>query len=159
MAPEARSLAERFWSRVEMGLGCWLWTGSKHGFGYGLIAGDRGRRWPTLFAHRVSWELHFGPIHDRLFVLHRCDNPACVNPAHLFLGTQKDNVRDCASKGRISRGTGRHSAKLDEFTVALIRKRRAAGEALNSLAIEFGVGKSAIHAATTGRTWKHVKEA
>lgn len=80
---------------------CWLWTGSKTSFGYGQMSfgphdGSR-RTWP---AHKVSWMLHKGDIPDGLFVCHQCDNPPCVNPDHLFLGTAGDNTRDCISKGR-----------------------------------------------------------
>lgn len=162
MAKKSVPLANRFWSRVDMGLGCWTWNGSIHKFGYGLIAGDPrpGASGKTLLAHRVSWELHFGPIpNSRLFVCHRCDNPACVNPAHLFLGTQGENVRDCSAKGRISRGEDRHCAKLDEVTVAIIRQRHASGDGLTKLSREYGVTKGSIWNVVRRKTWKHVKEA
>lgn len=95
------TLADRFWLKVQKGSGCWLWTGGKHGRGYGgLHCGGKVFR-KYLQAHRVSWELHHGPIPDGLWVLHKCDNPICVNPDHLFLGTRQDNMGDCAAKGRI----------------------------------------------------------
>lgn len=78
---------------------CWTWTGARNRVGYGLFWGRIEKRW--LRAHRVSWEMANGPIPDGLFICHHCDNPPCVNPGHLFLGTQKDNMADCAAKGRV----------------------------------------------------------
>lgn len=89
-------LETRFWQRVEKTDGCWRWTGPLHAFGYGLIW----RGGNNVGAHRISWEIHVGPIPDGLFVLHRCDNPPCVRPDHLFLGTQADNIHDMVAKGR-----------------------------------------------------------
>lgn len=92
-------LADRFWKRVVKSDGCWLWTGNRAVGGYGVILPGGGTRGLAL-AHRVSWEIHFGPIPDGMHVLHKCDNPPCVNPAHLFLGTQRDNNTDKVRKGR-----------------------------------------------------------
>lgn len=94
---------ERFWARVDKSEECWVWTSTKNSQGYGMVIvqspGD-----PSIplhiRAHRLSYLLHFGPPPDRLMVLHRCDNPPCVRPDHLFLGTAADNARDMASKGR-----------------------------------------------------------
>lgn len=103
-----RPLAERFWSFVAKAEGdaCWEWTGFRTPDGYGRIAsGGKFGTAPgagTMYnAHRVSWQLHNGEIPDGLVVCHKCDNPACVRPDHLFVGTQKDNMQDCARKGRI----------------------------------------------------------
>ena len=84
-----------FWEKVDKHAegGCWVWTGTRQVFGYGISLRYR-------LAHRVSWEIANGPIPDGLWVLHRCDNPPCVNPAHLFLGTQTENMRDMTAKGR-----------------------------------------------------------
>lgn len=96
-----KTLSERFWARVVKGDGCWVWTGARNAQGYGrMTAGSRGAGY--LRAHRVSWELANGPVPKGLWVLHRCDNPPCVNPAHLWLGTRLDNMRDCSAKGRIN---------------------------------------------------------
>jgi hypothetical protein len=96
-----RPIAERFWPKVDRNgpNGCWVWTGSLGAKGYGRI-GSGARGAPTLLAHRVAWGFKHGPIPDGLFVCHKCDNPPCVNPEHLFLGTNRDNILDCMSKGR-----------------------------------------------------------
>lgn len=89
-------VAGRFWSKVDKGPGCWTWTGATQNYGYGAVT----IHGLTRRAHRVSWELAHGPIPDGLHVCHRCDNPPCVNPDHLFLGTAQDNVDDKDAKGR-----------------------------------------------------------
>ena len=98
---ELVSVSVRFWSKVKVQGpdDCWLWTGAKSS-GYGILSSRRGCS--PLKAHRVSYELHNGEIPDGLGVLHDCDNPPCVNPAHLFLGTQKVNCMDAARKGRLN---------------------------------------------------------
>jgi hypothetical protein len=86
----------RFWAKVDKTTDCWLWTGGKHRQGYGQISIAR----KMALAHRVSYELEVGPIPPGMSVLHKCDVPGCVRPDHLFTGTQKDNMADCARKGR-----------------------------------------------------------
>jgi hypothetical protein len=90
------SLDERFWSKVVKSNGCWLWKGatSRRGYGSATINGS------SVATHRISYEAHVGPIPDGLYVLHSCDTPACVNPAHLRVGTSLDNARDRAERGR-----------------------------------------------------------
>jgi hypothetical protein len=100
-------IEDRFWAKVEPepNSGCWIWVGTRAYKDYGYIRGSG--EWAAMIgAHRVSWELHNGAIPDGLHVLHRCDNPWCVNPDHLFLGSSKDNHWDAALKGRkiVARG-------------------------------------------------------
>lgn len=90
------SIGSRFWKRIKKSDQCWEWIGLKIKIGYGSLWWSD-KMW---LAHRISWTLHFGEIPNGKFVLHKCDNRACVRPSHLFLGTQLDNVRDCISKGR-----------------------------------------------------------
>jgi hypothetical protein len=115
--------------------------------GYGLLSdGSRKRS-----AHRVSWELSNGPIPDGMCVLHRCDNPPCTNPAHLFLGSMADNSQDAVAKGRLKpppprRGWANNKTKLDDQQIEEIRSRYAAGERNKSrLAAEYGVHRSRIY--------------
>lgn len=141
-------LTTRFWRHVDKSGACWVWTGAHNKQGYGAIALYHTR--PTFRAapaHRVSWELHFGPISDGLWVLHRCDNPPCVRPDHLFLGTPQDNIDDMRAKGRarypgLPTGERHPRAKLTDSQAAQIRARHAAGEISHAaLAREFGVGR------------------
>lgn len=94
---------ERFWAKVNKTVGCWLWTASASPDGYGKFNPTHGRTW---YAHRYSWELHYGPITDGLRVLHHCDVPACVRPEHLHLGTDADNAREKIERGRAVYRTG-----------------------------------------------------
>jgi hypothetical protein len=118
-----------------------------------------------LYAHRVSWELHRGPIPAGLHVLHNCpdgDNPRCVNPAHLYLGTQADNSRDAYAKGQnpgrgSAAGILNPAATVTEAQVRAIRKRYADGDcSYRSLAIEFGTSKTVVCFIIKRRTWKHL---
>jgi hypothetical protein len=95
---------ERFWTRVDKSGECWVWTGAHLPTGYGRLTGAK----RGMYAHRFSWELHNGPIPDGLLVCHKCDNPPCVRPDHLFLGTNVDNIRDRDAKGRGNGGGGPH---------------------------------------------------
>lgn len=132
--------------------GCWEWTGSRHEQGYGRYRqGDR-----IAKAHRVSYEIHKGPIPDGLFVLHRCDNPACVNPDHLFLGTHDDNMADMVAKGRAR--TNKRSGLLNpaaKITPAEAEEiRRLRGRATQAqIARRFGVSQQLVSCIQTGKNW------
>lgn len=160
--PRARQLHERvsmtneefFQARLSpQKNGCVLWIGAKKSHGYGVFW--RGRTGLRVSAHRYSYERTHGPIPAGLGVLHKCDNTSCVNPDHLFVGTQGDNMRDMAAKGRggAPKGMNHFSRKLDE---AKVRAIRAATETLTALAAEYGVAKQTICGIKQGKYWKSV---
>lgn len=157
-------LAERFWSKVNKdgpevrpGLGrCWVWMASTNKKGYGRI-GKAGKYGPIELAHRVSWAMAFGAIDGDGCVLHRCDNPGCVRPEHLFIGTRADNNADMKAKARSPRGTDQWHAKLTEDDVREIRRRAAEGYTLRSLADLFGVSVPNVHHVVKRDTWSHVQ--
>jgi len=150
-----KKAARIFWPNVQMGDRCWLWTGAKLQHGYGMI-GRGGKRGGYLLAHRASWEIHFGAIPSRLLVCHHCDNPSCVNPAHLFLASHRENSADAVQKGRLSVGEHRPQSKLNDVAVASIRRRAAQGETNREIAQDYNVSAVTIHAVVHRKTWKHI---
>lgn len=161
---------KRFWAKVLKTDGCWLWQASKRNQGYGAFVwtDDSGK---TIHgrAHRFSWELANGPIPGDLCALHKCDAPACVNPAHMFIGTKADNNADMV-KGRrrvggsktsvdackYQRGESHHSAKMTADKVRRIRTLRGSGQSYSTIAHIFDVNTSAIYKICNGKTWRHV---
>lgn len=148
---------DRFWAKVDPQCGyasnsdeCWEWQawrrGDKLAYG-GMRVGKQ-----VYLAHRLSWEIHNGPIPDDTLVCHTCDNPACVNPAHLFLGTTLDNVRDKMAKGRYY---GRH--KLIEEDVRRIREARLYGAKIKDMAHIYNVSQPCISAVISRKNWAHVE--
>lgn len=154
--------AERFWSKIDKmvpsrrpDLGpCWEWTAYRGPMGYGELGRKNPRR--TEDAHRVSWELTTGSGAGALCVLHRCDNPPCCNPAHLFLGTRTANAADKVAKGRHRWGSRHHRAILNESTAAEAKAMLSVGAKEREVAERFGLSRSAVAAMAQGRTWKHV---
>ena len=150
-----------FWSMVDMtGTACWLWRGRMSGGGYGSVC-VLGKRWPAL---RLAYTLAVAEIPNGSLVLHHCDNPPCVRPDHLFVGTHRDNSRDMASKGRagtqrhpetIRRGEKASRAKLTEKDVIAIRCGDA-DESQRITASRFGVHQTAISRILRDKTWRHV---
>ena len=146
-------LTERFWSKVDRRGPdqCWEWTGWKDDAGYGLLK-IRGKRHR---AHRLSYEDATGTAPGLMFVCHRCDNPSCVNPAHLFLGTNAENLADRDRKGRQSRSIGEASywARLTFDEVAELRQLRAEGWRQVDLAARYGVSQPAVSMICSGKRW------
>lgn len=149
-----KPLFDRFMKRVspEPNSGCWLWFGSGTNDGYGQIGID-GR---NHLAHRISFELHYGKISPDTKVLHSCDLPCCVNPEHLFLGTQADNMADMVKKKRHARlrGEAHGRAKLTDDDVRTIR--RFSGRTHAAIAADFGVSDVLVSQILSGKIWSHI---
>lgn len=153
---DLKSLDERFWEKVDKSGDCWVWTGAKGNlYGHGSTTAPGGGN-KSMHAHRRSWEIVHGPIPDGLEVCHRCDNPPCVNPDHLFLGTHAENMADAATKGRLPRGSRSNLSKLTEAQVTEIKARLAAGDGTAAIAKDYGVTTGNVYAIKTGRSWRHV---
>lgn len=153
------NLSGRFWSKVDKRGAdeCWPWRGSLGRQGYGVLGATMGHG--VLRAHRVAYELHFGPVPTGLVVCHHCDNPPCVNPAHLFAGTRGDNNRDRSSKcrGRESRPENRGelspNAKLSFADVVAIRAAVAAGETQQSVADRWDIRQGHVSRIVRRTSW------
>ena len=159
-----QSYLDRFWTFVDKDApnGCWLWTGCKCPNGYGGFS----LRNKMVKVHRISWFIHNGDIPDiedsdyrGTCVLHKCDNPACVNPDHLFLGTHKDNMRDMLDKCRANKekGEDRHSAKLTESQVLFMRAWHSYGDTTyKEIADFYGINQSTASRVINRLAWKHI---
>ncbi len=141
VSPEAR-----FWSKVSIGSGCWEWTGSTRQ-GYGTFSVGTGAEKRMVDTHRVSYELHIGPIPAGLFVCHTCDVRHCVNPAHLFLGTNADNIQDASRKGRlVGNRTGNSGRpRITPEQLEDILASRAEGETFRSIGARLGIGAPSVY--------------
>ncbi len=164
MPPRKPTKAEqiaRFWSRVAKANGCWEWTAKRYPSGYGRFytTGPDG-----VGAHCFSYELANGSIPKGMFVCHQCDNPACVNPAHLFLGTPRENSQDAIRKGRWTNpphcprpGESNSQAKLTESEVRRMRALHETGEyTYYELAAQFRISYQNVHLIVMRKRWKHV---
>lgn len=155
---------QRFWKKVDKDgpiiyehLGpCWVWTASSYGSGYGQFVVRAGL---IVGSHRFSWEIHFGIIPNKLQVLHKCDNKACVNPNHLYLGTTKQNSDDAVDRGQIGVGEVRWNHKLTDEKVMEILTLYISGDrryGQTALSRRYGMSQSVIHEVVLGKTWKHI---
>lgn len=157
MNEQTDDLREAIWERVfpEPMSGCWLWTGADTGQGYGRLN--------KRAAHRISWEAHNGrPVPQGMWVLHKCDNPPCVNPDHLYVGTHADNMRDALARDRFHRWGGARAgaknpkAKLTADNVREIRSLVAQKVRREDIAAKFGVTRAAIYHILYEGGWKDV---
>ncbi len=157
--PRKRTLpADRFWKYVEKTEGCWLWTAARGGGGYGQLGVGRMGENRFVRAHRLSYEIHVGAIPDGMCVLHHCDNPQCVRPDHLFLGTPRDNSEDMIRKGRHSYGEKRPLSVLTADQVREMRCLFAAGGVTKmALARRFKINHATVRAILARKAWKHVE--
>lgn len=149
------SLEERFKAKVQIDheTGCHNWKGARNRKGYGMIAVGKGR---SAVSHRISYQLYKGEIPQDFVVMHTCDNPGCVNPEHLKVGTHADNVADRQSKGRGTRGETHSKAKLTEIQVLVIKEAYTSGHKQVDIANYFGVKHYNINQIVHGRSWKHL---
>jgi hypothetical protein len=142
-----------FESCIDKSADCWPWTGARNPWGYGVFTENK----RTIQAHRRAYELAVGPIPTGHVVMHKCDNPACCNPAHLAIGTHADNQHDKTAKGRQAKGSGNGWAKLSESDVLEIRtayERHAVTHKM--LAKQYGVCRDTIHKVVNRVYWRHV---
>jgi HNH endonuclease len=158
--PKPKSLRERLYGRCNLSPnGCLLWSGAiAKETGYGNIRIKDEGGWRTELTHRLSYMISVGPVPDGMMVCHHCDTRACILPGCLFLGTNTDNMRDCASKGRTARlvGTLCGKARLTEVAAQTIFARRSAGARCIDLAGEFNIDASVVSRIGSGGAWPHI---
>jgi HNH endonuclease len=147
-----KSLKYRFEMKIikQPDNGCWIWTACKDQKGYGFFTGKR--------AHRMSYEIYKGEIPEKMLVCHHCDNPSCVNPEHLWLGTVPDNNKDRDLKGRLVKNIGeKHPmCKISEKTALEIKERLLSGEPPRKIAKELNLKNSTVYNIKSGSCWKHI---
>jgi hypothetical protein len=155
MAPPLIPIEQKLLRYVVAGNGCWNWIATKDRDGYGLLTHHRGKQ---IRAHRASYEFHVAKIPTGLFVCHSCDNPSCVNPEHLFVGTSKENTRDMIDKNRrpVLCGEKHPNAKLTNDQVAQIKQLRSENRLLKDIANQFNISFQTVSSITKGTTWNNI---
>lgn len=145
-----------FWEKVDKQDNCWVWTANRDDSGYGLKRSTGYQRY--LKAHRISYALEYGYVPGDKIVCHHCDNPPCVNPNHLFLGTHSDNIQDAIRKGRLNDRRGENNSKdiLTKEQVKEIVRRIKNKETVSEIAEDYPVTKSAIVDIKRGKNWSHI---
>ena len=145
----------RIWlcSEADPETGCWIWQKGKDKDGYGQFSFKN----KNYRAHRVAYRLYVGPIPKGMQVLHTCDTPSCVNPAHLFLGNNNDNMADKVQKGRQAKGEDNGLSKLTEDQVREIKKRLLGTETISDIARDYPVDRKVVSRIKAGTNWKHIK--
>ncbi|MDX1532835.1 MAG: HNH endonuclease signature motif containing protein [Nitrosopumilaceae archaeon] len=137
---------------------CWIWIGAKDKNGYGLMpSGLKGDQFPERRVHRIIWHLFNSPIEKGKVVCHKCDNPSCVNPEHLFIGLPKDNTEDMLKKGRGIKGETSPSSKFKEKDIKEMRKKFNQGVRPLNIMKEFNISRQHLHSIVTFKSWQHVK--
>ena len=150
---EPLSERDRFQSKFRVTPGCWIWVSGADEFGYGRF-GAKGKTWR---AHRYSFALYVGSLQDDMSVCHRCDTPSCVNPDHLFLGTNQDNVLDRVTKGRSARQLGPQN-KASHLTEQDVHAIRQAVGSLSQIAARFGTSATNVAVIKKRTSWAHLPE-
>lgn len=145
-----KPIQERFEGKVMRSSECHIWTGAFNNKGYGVFMDGKAK-----LAHRVSYEIHTGVIPDGACVLHKCDTPLCVNPDHLFLGTQQENIADMVSKHRTAIGENHSQSKLSIIQVYEIRSDKRSQRVI---ALDYPVSRAAVGQIQRGETWGHLPE-
>lgn len=149
-----KGLDGRFWEKVDKSGDCWLWMGGKHKSGHGYFRYKN----RSHYAHRISWMIEHGELPRGKCVLHHCDVASCVNPAHLYVGTRVDNMRDMNERGRHHSPIGElaPTAKLTENSVREIRKLKQQGMSAIALGKRYGVTSRQIHSVVSRESWSHI---
>ena len=145
-------IPERIWNAVNKTDSCWNWTHGKLAGGYGQVVLSK-KKWTS---HRLFYSAFVGPIPEGMLVCHKCDNPSCVNPEHLFLGTHLDNNRDCYAKGRMPLRYGHLATNVAKLTETQAKHIKYSDLASKELVALYGVNQSQISRIRSGKTWKNI---
>jgi hypothetical protein len=155
MSPPRLSIESQLQKHIKSSNGCWIFTGCLDRDGYGVFGHGRNKQ---VRAHRMSYEFYVGSIPNGALVCHACDNPSCINPKHLFLGSAKDNTQDMIKKGRKAscKGSSHPLAKIDESDALWIKQQRQLSRSLKDIAKDLNISFQTVSSICKGTTWKHI---